>query len=182
MTGKTERPPAKTTRQPPTVTLKGGIGEEPLGIDCSGDFELLMTALGNPAVAHQVICGASVLGSHGRRIDQEATSFVLGFLDSMKPRDAAEGLLLCQMAAVHNATMMMARRLNHVSNLPQQDSAERAVNKLARTFSMQMESLKRYRTGGKQVVRVERVTVEAGGQAVVGDVHHRGRGHDETRR
>jgi hypothetical protein len=35
-------------------------------------------------------------------------------------------MLAAQMAAVHNATMTFARRLNHVENIPQQDSAERA--------------------------------------------------------
>ena len=35
-------------------------------------------------------------------------------------------------------------------NIPQQDSAERAFNKLSRTFAAQMEALKRYRTGGRR--------------------------------
>ena len=80
------------------------------------------------------------------------------------------------MAAVHNATMTFARRLAHVDNIPQQDSAERAFNKLARTFAAQVEALKRYRTGGEQIVRVEHVTVNEGGQAIVGNVSHGGRG------
>jgi hypothetical protein len=79
-------------------------------------------------------------------------------------------MLAAQMAAVHNATMILARRLNHVDNIPQQDSAERAFNKLARTFAAQVEALKRYRTGGQQKVTVEHVTVNAGGQAIVGNV------------
>lgn len=33
-----------------------------------------------------------------------------------------------------------------------------------------MEALKRYRTGGQQKVMVEHVTVQAGGQAIVGNV------------
>jgi len=88
----------------------------------------------------------------------------------MNPEDAAETLILAQMAAIHQATMMMARRLNHVENLPQQDAAERALNKLGRTFAAQMDTLKRYRSKGQQVVRVERVTVNEGGQAIVGNV------------
>jgi hypothetical protein len=36
-----------------------------------------------------------------------------------------------------------------------------------------MEALKRYRTGGQQKVTVEHVTVNAGGQAIVGAVAHR---------
>jgi hypothetical protein len=51
-----------------------------------------------------------------------------------------------------------------------QDSAERAFNKLTRTFASQMEALKRYRTGGEQKVTVQHVTVSEGGQAIVGNV------------
>jgi hypothetical protein len=111
----------------------------------------------------------SILGSQGKQRDQEASNFALGFVDAMEPRDAAEALLLSQMAAIHQTTMMLARRMNHVENIPQQDAAERALNKLGRTYAAQMDTLKRYRSKG-QTVRVERVTVESGGQAIVGNV------------
>ena len=39
-------------------------------------------------------------------------------------------MLAAQMAAVHLATMTFARRLAHVDNIPQQDSASNAFNKL----------------------------------------------------
>src|SRR6202040_3740582 len=70
--------------------------------------------------------------------------------------------------------LTFARRLAHVENIPQQDSAERAFNKLARTFAAQVEALKRYRSGGEQTVRVEHVTVNEGGKAIVGNVSHGG--------
>ena len=72
--------------------------------------------------------------------------------------------------------MTFARRLE---NIRQQDSAERAFNKLARTFAAQVEALKRYRSGGEQTVRVEHVTVNEGGQAIVGNVSHGRRGSPE---
>jgi hypothetical protein len=78
---------------------------------------------------------------------------------------------------LHQATMMLACRLNHVINIPQQDAAERALNKLGRTYAAQMDTLKRCRSKGQQTVRVERVTVEIGGQAIVGNVSKGG--HDE---
>ncbi len=81
-----------------------------------------------------------------------------------------ESMLIAQMAAVHMAIMTFARRLKNVETLPQQDSAERAFNKLARTFAAQVEALRRHRTGGEQKVTVEHVTVNEGGQAVVGNV------------
>lgn len=60
---------------------------------------------------------------------------------------------------------MAQSRLDHVDNIPQQDSAERAFNKLARTYAAQVAALKRYRTGGEQTVRVEHVPVKAGWQS-----------------
>ena len=117
------------------------------------------------------------VASQGSEPDEASINFMLSVVDGIEPRDEIEAMLASQMAAVHLATMTFARRLAHVQNIPQQDAAERAFNKLARTFTTQVEALKRYRSDGKQTVRVERVTVEAGGQAVVGAVSlPRGRG------
>lgn len=120
----------------------------------------------------QIAC----LGAHGRKVDSDNSNFVLSVVRSIEPRDELEALLASQMGAVHAATMMMARKLNHVNTIAQQNSAERALNKLARTFTAQMDALKRYRTGGQQKVTVEHVTVNEGGQAIVGAVDAGGRG------
>jgi hypothetical protein len=109
-------------------------------------------------------------GSIGQAANEDAINFMLAVVKGIEPKDEIEAMLAAQMAAVHMATMTFARRLNHIENIPQQDSAERAFNKLARTFTTQMEALKRYRTGGQQKVTVEHVTVNAGGQAIVGAV------------
>jgi hypothetical protein len=74
------------------------------------------------------------------------------------------------MAAVHMQAMTFANRLNRVETIVQQDSAERAFNKLARTFVTQLEALKRYRGEGDQKVTVQKVSVGDGGQAIVGNV------------
>lgn len=140
-----------------------------LAIDIDGDFSRISNAATGKAVAVGLIGQIAILGSQSKRIDELASNFSIGFLDAMAPKDAAEALLLTQMAAVHQATMMLARRLNHVDNIRQQDAAERALNKLGRTYAAQMDTLKRYRSNG-QTVRVERVTVESGGQAIVGNV------------
>ncbi|MGR3548253.1 MAG: hypothetical protein ACU0DX_14055 [Roseovarius sp.] len=150
-----------------------------LRINLTGDWERFLMASGHDSVADGLISQAATLGSRGNRIDPKATDFTLGFVDAMQPQDAAEALLLTQMAAIHQATIMLARRLNHVENIPQQDAAEKALNKLARSYAAQMDTFKRYRSKGQQVVRVERVTVEEGGQAIVGNVEHGGRGSYE---
>ncbi len=109
-------------------------------------------------------------GTQGQEPDEAGVNFMLSVVKGVEPKDQVEAMLAAQMAAVHMATMRFARRLANVDNIPQQDSAERAFNKLARTFAAQMEALKRYRTGGQQRVTVEHVTVNEGGQAIVGNV------------
>ncbi len=102
--------------------------------------------------------------------DEEAANFMLAVVEGIEPRDQVETMLAMQMAAVHMATMTFARRLAHVENIPQQDSASNGFNKLTRTFAAQMEALKRYRSTGEQKVTVRHVTVQPGGQAIVGNV------------
>lgn len=166
-------------RKPPRAVLDW-TEDGKLDVDIAGSWDRLMPACGNATVCEGLIVQTAKLGSHGNRLDPAATNFALGFVDAMQPRDATEALLLTQMAAVHQATLMLARRLNHVENIPQQDAAERALNKLARTFAAQTDTLKRYRSKGQQTVRVERVTVEEGGQAIVGTVERGGWGGDES--
>jgi len=71
---------------------------------------------------------------------------MLAIISDIQPRDQLETMLAAQMAAVHVASMKFARHLA-TFEYPQ-DIAERCFNKLTRTFTMQMEALKRYWTGG----------------------------------
>ncbi|WP_147296833.1 hypothetical protein [Paracoccus thiocyanatus] len=174
-----EQLPTESARVAPMMELEVRDGKF-LHVQTSGDFGRLDAAASNSHVAAGLLEQMADIGSYRRAVDPAASNFALGFVDSMEPQDATEALLLTQMAAIHQATMHMARRLNCATILPQQDSAEKALNKLARTYAAQVEALKRYRSKGQQVVRVERVTVESGAQAVVGNVSHGGRGHGES--
>jgi hypothetical protein len=106
----------------------------------------------------------------GGQVDERLLNFMLSVIKGIKPRDQIEVMLVAQMAAIHEAIMTFTKRLAHVDTIPQQDSAERALNKLARTFATQMEALQRYRTRGEQKVVVQQVSVNEGGQAIVGNV------------
>ena len=48
------------------------------------------------------------------------------------------------------------------------------TNKFMRTYTMQVEALTRKRCKGEQNIKVKHVHVYAGGQAIVGNVSHRG--------
>jgi len=165
----------ESQKPPPRIKVGGNKDEARLQIDhpdVAIGHVLLMEALGTAQSDFMdgLIKQLVNVGTQGTTTDERGTNFILAMVTGIEPKDQVEAMLAAQMAAVHNATMTFARRLNHVENIPQQDSAERAFNKLARTFAAQVEALKRYRTGGQQKVTVEHVTVNAGGQAIVGNV------------
>ena len=113
----------------------------------------------------------AMAGSPGPVADEGGINFMFAVIKGIEPRDQIEAMLAAQMAAVHMASMTFARRLANVDTIPQQDSAQNAFNKLARTFAALVEALKRYRSGGEQKMTVQHVHVAEGGQAIVGNVN-----------
>ncbi|MDE9449988.1 hypothetical protein J3R80_05840 [Aliiroseovarius sp. Z3] len=97
-------------------------------------------------------------------------NYAIAIVNEIAPQDGIEAMLATQMASVHLAMMRHSRQLANVEHIPQLEVQERVFNKLARTFTAQMEALRKHRYGGQQKVTVEHVTVNEGGQAIVGSV------------
>jgi hypothetical protein len=114
------------------------------------------------------LIGQLVNASSEKGASEKGTNCMLAVVKGLEPRDQIESMLAAQMAAVQMAMMTFSRRLAHIDNIQQQDSAERAFNKLARTFAAQISTLKEYRSKGEQKMTV--VHVADGGQAIVGNV------------
>ena len=150
--------------------------------DDRADCLLVMEALGTPdsmffdGLVAQLACAVSL--SSG--IQERSLQFAVSVIKSIGPKNELESMLAAQMAAVHICALDSSRRFLCADTLERRDSAERAMTKMTRTFAMQMETLKRYRAKAQQVVRVERVTVQEGGQAIVGAVQHGGSANYET--
>lgn len=92
-------------------------------------------------------------------------------------RDPIEAMLAVQMVATHEAALECFRR----AALSEQTFAGRELglkygDRLVRSFAALTDALNRHRGKGQQVVRVEHVTVQAGGQAIVGAVTQGGGG------
>ena len=103
--------------------------------------------------------------------DKVILESTLSMIESISPQNGLEAMLAVQMASVHNMAMEMSKR----AMLKDQtiEGVEYNINrstKLMRTFTAQMETLKRLRMGGKQTIQVQHVNVNDGGQAIVGDV------------
>ncbi|MBX3584745.1 MAG: hypothetical protein KF810_22955 [Rhizobiaceae bacterium] len=112
------------------------------------------------------------------KMDMEQANYGIAIAAGIKPRDTVEMMLALQMAAVHIATMKAATGLSASSSVKGMAIYEASLNKLGRTFTTQMEALKRHRSKGNQRIVVERVNVANGGQAIVGEVQHGGRGEE----
>jgi hypothetical protein len=79
-------------------------------------------------------------------------------------------MLVAQMVCVHVMAMRCAHHLANAQDVAQQDSAGRALGRLARTFPAQIEALNRYRSHGEPAITVQNVSVQDGGKAIVGNV------------
>jgi len=123
----------------------------------------------------------AVITPAGEGKKYERMNQVMPLLQAIAPRDELEGMLAVQMIGVHAMGMEMMRRamvsgqtVDGVSN-----NVNR-VTKLSRTFVAQMEALNKHRGKGQQKMTVEHVTVNKGGQAIVGNVE--GGGRDEKKK
>jgi len=100
----------------------------------------------------------------------DALASAVGLLRDLEPRTATEALLAVQMIGVHQAAIVFLRRSLLVGQTPEgMDANVSRVTRLMRLFNDQLEA--RARLKGKvpvQRVVVERVTVNQGGQAIVG--------------
>ena len=116
---------------------------------------------------------------HPGMTDQEhqaTIKAVVAGLKSVAPADGMESMLAAQMVATHNVAMDCLRR----AQLDGQSFEGRDLNlkhatKLLATSARLMEAIDRHRGQGQQKITVEHVTVNAGGQAIVGGVAGRGK-------
>lgn len=101
----------------------------------------------------------------------QAVAAAAAALKAFKPTNEIEAMLAAQATALHFGAMECLRR----TMIPEQPAeiASRlrrdGVN-MARAMTDMLEALDRKRGKGPQVVRVERVVVQEGGQAIVGNV------------
>jgi hypothetical protein len=107
---------------------------------------------------------------NGERPDAVNLAFMISMIRTIGPRDAVEAMLVAQMVSVHVMAMRCACQLAIADDIARQDSAARALGRLARTFPAQMEALNRYRTNGEPAITVQNVSVGDGGRAIVGNV------------
>jgi hypothetical protein len=121
-----------------------------------------------PAMIHLMsgAANADPSGTPGQRFTT-AASIMMG----LAPRDELEGMLVSAMVGAHTLAMNMLGRAARTEHVDYLATYGNLATKLLRVFAQTSETLAQHRgQTRRQVVRVEHVHVEAGGQAVVGAV------------
>lgn len=116
----------------------------------NGLMTSLLTSLGNEGKAYRV--------------------FAISLLTELEPRDPMEGMLVSQLCATHVAVAAFSQRMLNATNPNLREGYERSLSRLQRTFVAQLAALKKYRELPQHKVQVGHVTVNEGGQAIVGSV------------
>ena len=101
---------------------------------------------------------------------------ILTAINGINPNDTVESMLASQMIATHNAAMKAfatAESYNMKNDIAYKKLAiaqNSLGNKLMRTYTIQMDSLNRYRGKGQQKITVEYLNINEGGKAIVGNI------------
>ena len=133
------------------------------------------TGIADPVMLQGVMRQLSVVTSRGTGASR--LNEALSMLAALDPRNESEAMLAAQMVATHVAAMEAFGHAAQVTRIEHQGVYLGIANKLLRTYATQADTLARLRgKSSNPSVRVGRVQVEAGGQAVVGVV--RGEQHD----
>ncbi|WFU22948.1 hypothetical protein QA649_33425 [Bradyrhizobium sp. CB1717] len=133
---------------------------------------LLADALGavDRDALHGILRQLMKASAIGQKPDEANLAFMVSMMKSIAPKDSIEAMLGAQMVAVHAMAMRSACRLAFTDDLAQQESATRALTRLARTFAAQTEALSRHRNSGERAITVQNLSVQDGGKAIVGNL------------
>jgi hypothetical protein len=137
----------------------------------------MLKGLGKATEDHSLDCDFSP-GSP----NQLKFNAALAVIDGVRPQDEIEAMLAAHMAVTNIVLLELVARTRGsiVGHRYEGDGIKRLdvlgnlANKFMRTYTMQVEALARKRRKGEQNIRVKHVHVYADGQAIVGNVSHRG--------
>lgn len=126
----------------------------------------------NRSVQHRLLTQAFSLVQSERPEDQGSTMrAIYEGLKSIAPQDGMESRLAIQMMANHEAAMTCIHRaMAEGLSIELRDMYLTHAERMFVIFTRQMAALDKHRGKGEQNITVKRVTVESGGQAIVGNV------------
>ena len=133
-----------------------------------------MTGTVDPDLQSKIF--TQVAGSPSKNSASQVSA-TAALMHGINPQNELEGMLVAQMINAHNNATKLARFAGTSKTMEQLKIYSNMAVKFMNAFTRQLDALQKLRgQAGKQTVRVEHVTVESGGQAIVGHVEGGGGG------
>jgi hypothetical protein len=167
----------KARRRAPRFTVEQPNGAcarlAPAGVHLEVAMVRAMNALGITSdelaecLVSQIV-NATHLQPSNAPVSETALNAALAAVTGMGPQDEAEAMLAAQMVGVHWTAMDLLRKVGGATDRTLANEAGALAVKLLRTYTAQLEALKRYRSAGEQriVVQHQHVNVTADAAAV----------------
>lgn len=108
---------------------------------------------------------AALLAGADGKVSAERYNTGLAIMAAVEPENELEALLAVQMIAANEGALKAMSGLRNSEMINQTQAFGNLANKFMRTFTAQMEQLRKMRSGGEQIVK--HIHVHEGGQAVV---------------
>jgi hypothetical protein len=167
----------KARRQAPRFAVDRQQGSQlqmmPASVHANAAGARLMNALGitDLDLAERLmtqIINTTHLRSSTEPVSAENLNAALAAVTGIAARDEAEAMLAAQMVGVHWIAMALLNKAGSTNDRGLLNDAGNMAVKLLRTYTTQLEALKRYRSAGEQrvVVQHQHVTVTADQAAV----------------
>jgi hypothetical protein len=147
----------------------------PAESDLRGEGGSLVDAF-NMAILRETLACIWPMGPESEKREKRILTAITA-LHAFKPQDEIEGMVAAQAVALHFGAMEALRR-SMIDGQPAEIAARFRKDgaNMARAMTDMIDALDRKRGKVHQLVRVERVVVEDGGQAIVGAVNGRPEG------
>lgn len=100
----------------------------------------------------------------------ESLSAALAIIQALAPANEAEAMVAVHISSLHAASTAMLARLAAGGTESRVHGAATALAKLERAHTAQMSLYHRLKHGHRQTIRIERLEVQTGAQAVVGQI------------
>ena len=124
------------------------------------------------------IQNASRMPSGG--ISEISVNAVLAFIEAAEPKNEIEAALAIQMACTHAVAMAVLSRAGGAYIGTRNVATMAAAGaRLMSAFASHVETMRRLRSGGTQIIRVERIEVSDNAQAIIGNINSKP--HDALR-
>src|SRR3954469_2040138 len=166
----------KARRRAPRFTVEQEdtqVRIAPAGVHADAAAARVMNAFGTTStdLAERLmmqIVTATHIQPPGTPVSAETLNAALAAVTGIAPRDEAEAMLAAQMVGVHWIAMALLSKAGSTNDRALLNDVGNLAVKLLRTYTAQIETLKRYRSAGEQrvVVQHQHVNVTADQAAV----------------